>query len=494
MLSSPNKDTWHSVIETYIDSVKDDSKSLPSKEAVLSMLLSLHLLNSKSPADKSSQKEFDNQYTKIKKTATSETNLSKLYSFYQTFVQNDWIDPIDDILTSIKEESCFYKIWIWSSALRLDYVTPATHIPKLTHSRSKGCAIIDNILESKDEFLTTTSLENKRYDGAYPDGKLSKIAKFLLLTTDDGEPLGLLLKRKDNSPLQAFFKDDELDRITRLFFEKLNPLPKADALLKQIYFPIDKGNYHLLVILKSSVLIQTIFDNYSIIKNEKTKQQYNHKKYNEEDYITLPNTLLLSVVNSQPQNVSVNCGSFSGNIRLFCSKPPTWQSQTKPPIYEKNLFNHRQLAYISQKNILGFRQFLVRFDRAKLSIKNPARLKGVVKWLKAIIDDFFAYHYGLLLLPKGWTDNEDTQLKLSHQIFVDPYRDDELFLKAKKLNDWQGELIADFGDWLTHRLAGDDKKLTLSTEQIRLFKEVFKNALYPYLDTLQSDEQTLGTL
>lgn len=486
------KNAWYSVIKSYIDENEDINKLSTTKNLILTKILSLHLLTANpSIDDKSTQKNFDKLYKKAKNTPANENikNLTTLKSLYQTFVQNNWLTPIDETLHLFEQESCFYKLWFWSVALQLDYVTPATHIAKLTHSSSSCSAIIDSIQDNKIGFLTSTSLKNQKYDGAYPSATLSKIAKFLLLTSENSKPIGLLLKQKDNSPLQSFFKGDELDNITQLFFDKLNLVPKADALIKQVYFPIDDKNYHLLVVLKSSVLIQAIFDNYyskQVRKdNETTKKQYINKKYTDNTYKSIPNTLLLATVRSQLQNVSVNNGSRGGDIRLFCSKPPTWQSQIKPPIYQKNLFNHRKLNYLSQENILGFRQFLMQFDKAGLSIKDPVRLKGAVNWLNAIIDDFFTYHYSLLLLPKGWTKDIHTQLKLSHQFFADPYRDDNEFLIAKKHNDWQSELIADFVNWLTHKLAGQDKQLLILPEQMRVCRDVFKNALYPYLDTLQ---------
>ncbi len=484
--------TWQEVIIKYIDDLNEQDKIAKMKGTIIATALSKHLITAKTDDDKKN-KLLQKELIKLQKTSLNERNLSKIENVYQKFVEEAWITSIDDTIVTLKAMTNYYQIWIRYALLQIDYVTPATHVAKLTHSSSGGSSIIDDISDVKAEYLTTSTLPNLIYDGAYPNASLSKVAKFLLLSVDS-IPLGRLLKDGDSTVLQNILTGDELNDCIAEFQTRLNPRPKADSLAKQVYYPVD-DDYHLLVVLKSSSLIQTIYDRYFVKEVRKqrdnTYKQKEKGKYSDEVLQSLPNVVTLSTVMSQPQNVSVNNGSRGGNIRLFNSAPPTWQSQLNPPVALKSMFNARLLNHYSYDNIVQLRNLLLTFENANISFKDPNRLKGVSNWVKAIAHNVIDYSQTLAVLPTSWTNDTQCNLPIAHQIFLDFDRCDDEFIKFKRQSDWQGQLVKEFVAWLNKSLKGKNNEFIASGEHSRVWRDIFATVLREHIELVDVNDNNL---
>ena len=491
-MPSNSAKAWQDVITKYIDDLNEQDKIAKMKGAIIAMALFKHLITAKTDDDKQN-KALQKELTKLQKISLNEQNLPKVEGIYKRFVEEKWVTSIDETITTLMAMTDYYKVWIRYALLQIDYVTPATHVAKLTHSSSGGSSIIDDISDVKAEYLTTSTLPNLIYDGAYPNASLSKVAKFLLLNID-GMPLGKLLKAGDSTPLQNIATGDELNHWTTEFQAQLNPRPKADSLAKQVYHPID-DDYHLLVVLKSSSLIQAIYDRYFVKEVRKERDNiYKQKekgKYSDEVLQSLPNVVTLSTVMSQPQNVSVNNGSRGGNIRLFNSAPPVWKSQLNPPIKLKSMFNARLLNRYSYDNITQLRKLLITFENANISFKDPNRLKGVSNWVKAIAHNVIDYSQTLAVLPYGWTSDTQCDLPIAHQIFLDFDRNDDEFVKLKRQSDWQGQLIKNFVTWLNNSLKGKNNEFIVSSEHSRVWRDIFATVLREHIELMNINDNSL---
>lgn len=484
---------WYEQIKAYIDGLNEQNKQTGIQAVLQVEIYKNSLAKARLPISISlndeqftkQQKELNKILKQAEKLKLTENSLSSAQSLYQQCIHKEWLDGSDDTLSTIEliQQQDLYQLWIRYALLFADGVTPATHIAKLTHSSSGGSAIIDAISDTKTGFLTTSQVDKPIYDGAYPNANLSKIAKFLLLSIDD-VPLGVLLKQGNYTPLTKFFDVVQLKQVGDGFYHKLNPSLMADALIKQVYFPVD-DSYHQLVILHSSSLIQEIYQRYfqkqvrdARIKIEKQQQE---NKYHQDILVQIPNTLTFSTVASQPQNVSVNHGSRGGNIRLFRASPPIWQSQPKAPIYYQSLFFDRTLNRMCKENIIGLQQMLITFDKANISFKEPHRLQGIINWLNAIIDDVFDYAQSLWNLPSGWSNHTENRLPIAHQLFLDSQRNDELFL-AFKQSEWQKDLVQDFVFWLNNKLRDADKHFSVSEDHSRIWRKIFADRLREYVE------------
>ncbi len=490
---------WYKVICSFIDELDEQSKQTIMQNFLLGSLVHQHL----SEVDTnylSDDKQLVKKYKRItakkisipyrvSKIEGEQQKVTGLVQLYKVLKEKGYLTDIDSEINGIVNIKNFYELWIEQALIQLNYVTHATHVAKLTHSSSGGSSVIDGIQNNSDGYLTTSALEEIIYDGAYPDAIYSKIVKFLLLECD-GVTLGDLLKSGDMTPLKRFVGEKKLKVWQAEFTKRLNPTPKADSLAKQVYFPVNgqQDNYHLLVVMQSSTLIQIIYNQYfhkDVRKaNDKVYKLKEKEKYSEQLFEQIPNSIALATVMSQPQNVSVNSGSRGGNIRVFSGAPPTWKATLKPPIYNRSIFYERQLNFFSRENIKGLQKMLVQFHRGNISFKDPKRLKGVVNWVTAIVNDVFDYSQILLALPKGWTSHIDCRLPVAQQIFLDFYRDDEAFIQLKQQKDWQKQLTNDFVAWLNRKLKDEQSNFSASEAHSRVWRDTFKDMLREHVEML----------
>ena len=171
-------------------------------------------------------------------------------------------------------------------------------------------------------------------------------------------------------------------------------------------------------------------------------------------------------------------------MQLFSTQPPTWQSQLKPPIYRKSLFDNFSSPTIN-KELIYLRDFLLRFKQLDLSIKDPKRMQHLERWMNTIIDEFLFYVGTIQNLPPGWSDREGIRLKKEHQYLLDPYRMDDAFQAARQSGDWQAVIRVDFAMWLNRRLRGKDRQFTPQKEHTRLWKKLLETPLREFMEPME---------
>lgn len=505
MTENLNKTTWTATITDFIDELDESYLQEYFKQVRLAVCYQTHLLAAKisddDSQDKQKKRDFDKAIQKITKTGSSPITqqakaLPELQKIYQDFTQKGYLSDIADQIQRIEQENNFYKLWIYHLLLVADGVSIGTHIAKLTHSSSSASSLVDEINETQNGILSTSTLKNPIYDGTYLSGAaMSKYAKFYLLNVNN-QPLGLLLKQGDFSPLSQFFSDDELEKIKQDFHRLLNPDLQADSLAKQVYFPLDMNGseYHQLVILQSSSLAQEIHGRYfgeARKQRDKIEKYKNDGKYHSDILAYPPKTLLFANVASQPQNVSVFLGSRGSGTRLFDGSAPIWERQSNPPIYQKSLFSDGLLNARAKDNIAGLQAMLMTFETANISFKDPKRLKGVLNWLNAVIDDVLDYVGEMAQFKAGWSHTDECKLPISHQILLDWQRNDTQFVIAKN-GDWQSVVVNDFVVWLNKKLYDKEKAFSVNDEHGRIWRDEFADKLREYVELLEISSTQKG--
>ena len=412
--------------------------------------------------------------------------------------------------------------WLDENSNKSGSIKKATHLLRFTHSSS----VADGVLlteKSEDEYLTTSSLSSRVYDMAHNNGNLVSVSRFLALEKGATSIFDEIAKEKFNF-LEPFSKDEvQIKKWIKGFKKlvvnevKIRTVDKA----KQIYFPlsnvielddngdVDNKNYHLIAPLFSSSLAEELYSQQKDFRfGEEQKTVRQAKKggygtsnisphYHRKSLIEFTYTAVQKFGGAQPQNVSMlNKGrTWKANKKdkttwgityLFNSQPPIWQSQLKPPLYKKSLFDTFSHPSINV-DIDYLRDYLLRFERIELSIKNPQRLKWIEKWLASIIDELLNYAATIQALPAGWSNAENSKLKLEHQYFLDPCRPDEIFQNARKASHWQNVVCNDFSRWLNRKLVGKDKKFTPQPEHTRLWATLLEQPLREYNQMIEAD-------
>lgn len=476
--------TWEEVIKDYIDGLGDENKSAAYLDEVIANFYFQKICNSQNITENES-KELKKELDKIKKIPRTAKNKIKLHDIYMQFVKNGWIIDDQYFFEFLNKKQSFYNIWINRASFSDEGILPATHVAKLTHSSNSATSILDNSVSDKHGYLTTSSVRNKIIDGTYPDAKYSKMVKFFMLTFK-GEILGNELLSGKTEMLKAFSENEqELLYWVNTFKNIMSPKLKADRLIKQNYFPVTDG-YHLNIILNSSSLQHKFFltnlEKSVRRSNEKALGKLKKRKFSSEYFHDISELARILPTQSQPQNVSVLNGSRGGLTRLVSTQPPVWQSQIKPPIYKKSLFSDIHNSTITTE-IDYLRDFLIRFKKLDISIKNPKRKQHLDRWVNNIIDECLFYMGTIQNLPSGWTKNDQSKLKKSHQYLLDPYRLDEDFQTERQNRDWQSSICTDFAQWLNYRLR--DKEFTPQAEHTRLLKKMLEQPLREYMEPVE---------
>ncbi len=484
-------ESWEEVIKDYIGGLSDNDKIDEYRDFIISNFLKKELLRASADCDEG-KKNLNKVLKKIGAMSVSAKQRNKLEKHYEDFVSNNWITDKSEELLFLKNKTCLYNIWISRTLILGKDVYPASHISKMTHSSSGGLSINDNSQNSTYRYFSTSSLNCRAIDGAYPNAALSKNVKFLMLLHDE-KMLSDELKIGNKEPLRHIASnEDELAIWSKQFQRILNPQPRSDSLAKQVYFPVGEG-YHLLTVLKSSSIVQAVYDKYfeasarkrlELFRNSKNKLKFRSGEFKQPVKIGRISTTL-----SQPQNVSVNNGKRGGNIRLFSTQPPSWQSQAKPPITQFSLFHNIHGRQTIRDNVAYLRDFLLRFERIALSVHTPDRKKWIFKWVLNIVEEVFVYVASIHQLPAGWSNTETIKLKKAHQYFLDPFRDDDEFQSIRASSEWQSVICNDFATWLNNRLRGKEKKFTPAREYTRIWKKIMEKELRDFTKTINMQVQ-----
>lgn len=378
-------------------------------------------------------------------------------------------------------------------------IIKATHILKFTHSSSEPEGLLSNT-KSNDLLLSTASLKKDlKIDLAHNNGNLITISRFLALFLKGDQIIDLIFN-DDFFFLKPFASDVSQLKEWQNGFKNLvekRDIRTADK-AKQIYFPITSHNsiggsrYHIVVPLFPSSLTNEIDSVVTSLKYGDEQKEFNKNRkeklprYRKGISKELPNMSILQFGGEHPKNVSMLNADRSGKSFLFSAQPPFWKNQLNPPFFKFSFFD-TGLAYRTKESVSYLRSFLLRFQKIDLGIRDPKKKKWIDGWVNNILEEIFLYAASIQNLPAGWSNTENIKLKQEHQFFLDPYRDDEIFLNARRTTDWQSVICNDFANWLNGRIKGKDKKFTPQREHTRIWKEIMKKELREYTQVIDAE-------
>ncbi|MCQ8130304.1 type I-F CRISPR-associated protein Csy1, partial [Methylomonas rivi] len=380
--------------------------------------------------------------------------------------------------------------WITDASKNASSVNFATHVIKLTHSKIDSSSFYDKIDSQSLKFLTTSSLKETKVDGAVSGNQYAPVYQFLELELN-GNKMSSVFADEENEILKPFTNShEELKQWNKGFRKSLAADGvSSHSLAKQVFFPIeeDELQYHLLCPVKSSSLAQSIYEKTFDDEQKNIKKSQDKNKYSKSTSALFWNKATISVTASNHSNASQLNGKRGGKLILYSCAPPDWQSQLKLPIHSVSFLYSVHLQKSSRTTLDYLRDFLIRHQRLGLSIKDPKNLKWLDKWTGEIIDEVLGYAANIQNLQPGWSSTDDIKLKLEHQYFLDPYRNNDVFQTARKASDWHTVICKDFAQWLNRLLIGKDKQFTPQREHRRLWMAFMDQPLRDYIQTIEQN-------
>jgi CRISPR-associated protein Csy1 len=387
----------------------------------------------------------------------------------------------------LAQEKFERNTWITEAALKAGEVSVGmTHIAKLTHSSTRASNIDATAFDknaSKNLVVTVNCSKELKKDFAYSSAAYAQIAEFLQLT-------GKAICTTPTALKPYAQDDDQIKEWQEQFSLAFNEKSKSSHILaKQVYFPLLSGSsYHLLTPLTSSSLAQVIDDRIWEARRKDTpvNKARSEKTISTEVARMFLGTAVLKTTQTNHQNVSNLNGKRSGQLIVFPAIPPQWQTQTKPPIHLKTLFN-KQLAAQAREPLTELRNLLLAIKTNKLSI-NLQRKQLIRDHIADIADVVFDYAAQIQGLKQhiGWSHG--SQLPAHQKYWLDPLRSDDDFQTTKTTLDWSSDLVIDFSKWINHQIK--HKQLTLGLAHEKQWQKLFVPLLREFNALAEADLET----
>lgn len=334
----------------------------------------------------------------------------------------------------------------------------ATHVSTYTHPSAKtSCIIVDQDIQPNGMLLTQNVVCSHKFDvfgNAKYDSLVYEAYKFLSLKDSNNKSIIEHLEQ-DTAEIQelaesfsvdyAYFKD----RLSK--FQPTSNPSETHYLVKQVYFPIADGEYHILSLLTSSVVQIELLQRINEIKfSESNKVARECKKinsYTEHEFKEVYGITEVYYGGSQPQNVSILNAKKSGVAYLLNSLPPKLNKQYKRlptndffktlPLYEfRNAFDH-----FSQLLNTGYNNKNIR--------------NGLVTCIEIISDQIISHVLNIYFSsPEGWTsENQYSSLPKDQKILLDQQYD-----KSERNDDWSKNIVQEMTLWIINKYEYLNKK------------------------------------
>ncbi|MGM0439637.1 MAG: type I-F CRISPR-associated protein Csy1 [Chlamydiota bacterium] len=394
-----------------------------------------------------------------------------------------------------KEEQRFKPSnWLTDASCRAQQIKMVTHALKFANSDAKGSSLYFPEGDAQPEGLldgvvvSTASLKKTKIDVVGNAAALD-VAKLLQLE-DSNKTLIEYIAVGDASPLEPFAEDDNQ---LKEWLEGFNKVLVADKLsshtfAKQIYFPVAEGQYHLLSPLYSSSLAQALYERVCSTRfsdeSKEAREAKHKKKYSDMLVVSYPNIAIQSYGGANKQNISLLNSQRGGKGFLLSCAPPSWQTQTKPPMGTETVFSQKiHFGFKAGKNVWFLQQYLLKHkDKNNETIRDRR-----AHFVDEIIDLLIQYAAEIQNIPGqgGWSALPECKLSHAEQLWLDPYRSrqDSDFAEERKKNEWQSKIAKKFADWLNKRI--ENEKLNFGDVEHNEWQSLLEQKLRRLEDTLE---------
>lgn len=364
-----------------------------------------------------------------------------------------------------------------------------SHATKFTNGLIEYGGIYREPSTGSSDYLTTEALQNSYFDITNSNGNLITHARFLMAKLDD-DSVYEKLEKADDSWLFEFTKSKkqvkQWSEGLSLWVDEVN-LRDASG-LKQNYFYLPDGSYHLTAPLFATSLCQGVYERIRPTKfgkeNISLRKARKNKQYDERILVEYPQLAIMRFGGTQPQNITAGNFERHGEAFLLRCTPPTWESNLEPPSELISLFHgdFDRRAWMIAKNL---QTYLVRLEKAK---SNKRIRDHVTQTVYQLIDTLLGYVAEIHNLKDqaGWSENAE-KLKQSHKLWLDPYRDDNAFQTQRKSGEWQAEVCKDFGLWLNKKL--EHKKMVFGKIESSHWAKLLKRQLREFERDLKREKE-----
>ncbi|WP_066569288.1 type I-F CRISPR-associated protein Csy1 [Snodgrassella sp. CFCC 13594] len=366
--------------------------------------------------------------------------------------------------------------WVPDAARRAGQLTIVSHPGKFSHPRAQISDIIAPSLPMTDGFIRSGNVSLAL--DIIGSAAAIDAYKFLSLKLKDKKTI-LEHLDADTAYIQQVLKlPKSIYQTTRLNFLKIkssNLEKQTHNLIKQIYFPINNNEYHLLSVLTPSGLLSELKERIRTMRfSDKAKAarlNFKHHLFDETGFDDIYGLSIIAYGSANPQGISVLNSSNSGKYYLLPCLPPELQ-QRNIRIPHRDFF--QQCLYPS--TFVNNFQFLHhKMKDSRNNWQNRNEIRDVISF---IIDRILSL--SLLIrhdpnLPQNWSTADNCILPNAQKIWLDAARAPE----REQNDEWRDHIATDLAHWFikTYQKILSNKAFLLADGELIAIKQAVLSAL-----------------
>ena len=339
--------------------------------------------------------------------------------------------------------------WFDAMVMHMNEGHLASHVGKFTNPDIKTTVCSHS---KKVAGYVTTGGSTCSLDILTPAQYLGSASLLLSPVTPDKNVLEAVITRDKELEKELELLSLPIEKLQKKVQEMLEDSQKepeaTDTHLRQVYFPIAEGEYHLLSVMPSSCLALEMYQRIRAINGHKidccNKKSENYGKPCEE----VTGLTMIGFGGSKPLNISALNSRCGGKTYLLSSLPPSLPARKiRLP---KSDFFRESIWYKQQSSALYRLHAYMKQDRNTIEIRQAIH-DLVDEMISAVL--FAAYQIRAEKI--GWNEEEAySQLPTAQKIWLD-----DAYAEERKETSWADDISSSFARWVIRsyeKLLGED--------------------------------------
>lgn len=328
--------------------------------------------------------------------------------------------------------------WFDAMVMHMNECHLARHVGKFTNPDIKTTVCSHS---KKVAGYVTTGGSTCSLDILTPAQYLGSASLLLSPVTPDKNVLEAVITRDKELEKELELLSLPIEKLQKKVQEMLEDSQKepeaTDTHLRQVYFPIAEGEYHLLSVMPSSCLALEMYQRIRAINGHKidccNKKSENYGKPCEE----VTGLTMIGFGGSKPLNISALNSRCGGKTYLLSSLPPSLPARKiRLP---KSDFFRESIWYKQQSSALYRLHAYMKQDRNTIEIRQAIH-DLVDEMISAVL--FAAYQIRAEKI--GWNEEEAySQLPTAQKIWLD-----DAYAEERKETSWADDISSSFARWV----------------------------------------------